>query len=910
MLQPKTFPVGGLFHVLAQKRRHTDKRRHAGQSFHPPVAAAGKHAGSLNLGGSTVTLMDFHEALQTIVGRAARPDLPPLGVCSANLDHIRHFGSGSRWSGTLSGPAVEWLNLIDGAPLAKQAERITGEHSPRLAGSDLVEPILDAAARQGLRVGFLGGSEQAQKLIRERFAVRRPELAVAGWWAPERSVIGDEAASMDLAAAIARSAPDILVVALGKPRQELWINQFGHLTGAKVMLAFGAVVDFLAGHIRRAPSWVGDHGLEWAWRLMLEPRRLARRYLVDGPEAYVRLRRDSGPLQDLPVRHAAAQGAVRPGIDPGHTLSHVPGSFVPAGERADVAVIVVTYNNADDVGPLIASLRAETAEQSIKVVVADNSPDGETMAALAGHPDVIAKRTGGNLGYAGGINAGLRVSGPADTFLILNPDLRVERGAVAAMRRRMQASGAGAVVPVLLDDDGSVYPSLRREPSVLRALGDAALGSRMPGRPGWLSEMDFDAESYRYAHCVEWATGAALLIDAGAAAAVGDWDERFFLYSEETDFCRRVRALGASIWFEPSARMWHQRGGSGSSPQLTALMSVNRVRYAEKHLGSRRSAVFRVAVLGAELARLGKPGHREAAAAIVNRRRWASLPHAGTYRAVPDPPVGAVIIPAHDEAAVIGRTLDSLREVLRWGTVEVIVACNGCTDMTEAIAAQYDGVRVLHVAEASKTAALNAADEAAHLWPRLYLDADIEVSAGALAAVFAALGDGPLLAARPAFRYETAGASFLVRAYYRARNRIPGNSQGMWGAGAYALSEAGHHRLGRFPALTGDDYYVDGLFAQAEKGVVETEPVVVRTPRSSAALLGILRRTYRGNAQLDAASGDASAARTARQLLESVRGPLTAADALVYAAFAGAGRRRALLSRTPAPAWERDNSSR
>ncbi|MFJ4026146.1 WecB/TagA/CpsF family glycosyltransferase [Paenarthrobacter sp. NPDC089989] len=893
MLQPKTFPIGGLFHDLAGRL-----------SYHPPAAPQPAQTKALSLGGAAVRLMEFPEAVSFIMDRATHQGTPPLGVCSANLDHIRHFGTGSRWAGTMDGSAVEWLTLIDGAPLAVEAERLTGRPWPRLAGSDLVGPILDEAERRGLRVGFLGGSPQAQQLIRQRFAEDRPGLAVVGWWAPERSEISDPVSSRRLAEEIAASHADLLVVGLGKPRQELWITEYGHLTGAKVLLAFGAVVDFLAGHIKRAPAWVAGHGFEWAWRLMLEPRRLAHRYLVDGPEAYLHLRRDSGL--------SAAHGVPRVVGLPSHTPLQAPGTFASAADQADIAVVVVAYNNADDIGPLIESLRAETAGQTLKVVVADNSPNGDTMAALADHPDVIAKSTGGNLGYAGGINVGLRAAGPADAFLILNPDLRVEPGAVAALRRRMAAWGAGAVVPVLLDDDGTVYPSLRREPSILRALGDAAMGSRLSGRPGWLSEMDFDAESYKYAHAVEWATGAALLIDSRVAEAVGDWDEQFFLYSEETDFCRRVRELGFPIWFEPAARMWHERGGSGSSAQLSALMSVNRVRYAEKHLGRGRSGAFRLAVLGSEIARLGKPGHREAAVALLSRKRWASLPHAGTYpeHAPTVHPVGSVIIPAHNEAAVIGRTLDSLREILAWGTVEVIVACNGCSDSTEAIAAAYDGVRVINVEAASKVAALNAADEAAHLWPRLYLDADIEVTPGALAAVFSALTDGTILAGRPAYRYDTAGASFLVRAYYRARTRIPGNSQGMWGAGAYALSERGHARLGTFPPLTGDDYYVDSLFTADEKAVLDTEPVVVRTPRSPSALLTVLRRTSRGNAQQDAVSGDASVSRTVRQLVESVRGPLTAFDALVYAAFAGAGRRRAVRPGTPAVAWERDNSSR
>ncbi|WP_284974664.1 WecB/TagA/CpsF family glycosyltransferase [Arthrobacter sp. efr-133-TYG-104] len=596
----------------------------------------------VNLGGAAVKLLAMDTAVHEITNRAATPASRPLGVCSANLDHIRHFGAGSRWLGTLdASEPVEWLTLIDGAPLAAQARRLTGRQWPRLAGSDLVGPLLDEAAMLGLSVGFLGGSTSTHQRIKSQFAAERPNLRIAGWWSPDRPVLGNESASRSLAAEIAETAPDILVVGLGKPRQELWIAEYGHLTGARVLLAFGAVVDFLAGQIRRAPAWMSSNSLEWAWRLMLEPRRLARRYLVDGPESYLKLRRSSSvPAPDPAGQPSAGQpGAgnieARPAAPSAPAQEQEQADqprartrFVSPAEKADVAVVIVTYNNASDVGPLVLSLREETREQTIKVVVADNSPDQRTLDELAKYPDVIAVSTGGNLGYAGGINVALSAAGEAESYLVLNPDLRVAAGALRAMRRRLADTGAGVVVPVLLDNDGSIYPSLRREPGVLRALGDAVWGSHWKERPEWLAEMDWEPESYLHGHRVQWATGAALLISAEAAAAVGAWDERFFLYSEETDFCRRVRESGFGIWFEPAARMWHERGGSGSSPGLVALMAVNRVRYAAKYMGRGRRLAFGAAVLAAEVARVDKPGHREAALAVMSRRRRSGLPMA------------------------------------------------------------------------------------------------------------------------------------------------------------------------------------------------------------------------------------------------------------------------------------------
>jgi exopolysaccharide biosynthesis WecB/TagA/CpsF family protein len=106
---------------------------------------------------------------------------------------------------------------------------------------------------------------------------------------------------------IAGAEVTILIVCLGKPRQEEWIAEHGYASGAKVCLAFGAVVDFLAGRISRAPQWMANHGLEWAWRLLREPRRLSRRYLIQGPKAYLAVQRNSEVLYTSTVFNAQAE---------------------------------------------------------------------------------------------------------------------------------------------------------------------------------------------------------------------------------------------------------------------------------------------------------------------------------------------------------------------------------------------------------------------------------------------------------------------------------------------------------------------------------------------------------------------------------------------------------------------------
>ena len=293
--------------------------------------------------------------------------------------------------------------------------------------------------------------------------------------------------------------------------------------------------------------------------------------------------------------------------------------------HADVAAIVVTYNNAGDIGTLVESLRRQLVDQSMRLVVVDNNSADGTLTELERHSDVIAVAAGLNFGYAGGINIARKHVGDADALLILNPDLEVTDGAVKALRLCLVETSAGVIVPRLHDSDGALYTSLRREPNGLRALGDALFGERLGRRPGMLSEIDMDARSYEQRHVVDWATGAALLIDADLDQRVGDWDERFFLYSEEIDFMRRVREAGSRIWFEPDAMVCHRRGGSGASESLQALMSVNRVRYQEKWQGRTRALPLRAAVILGSALRMWQPRHRASLHYLLRRQRWSEL---------------------------------------------------------------------------------------------------------------------------------------------------------------------------------------------------------------------------------------------------------------------------------------------
>ncbi|MBC7402291.1 MAG: glycosyltransferase [Microbacteriaceae bacterium] len=271
---------------------------------------------------------------------------------------------------------------------------------------------------------------------------------------------------------------------------------------------------------------------------------------------------------------------------------------------------------------------------------------------------------------------------------------------------------------------------------------------------------------------------------------------------------------------------------------------------------------------------------------------------------------GSIIIPAHNEATVIERMLRPLVALTESADIEIVVICNGCTDTTAELARSFPGVTVIEIERPSKSAALNAGDAAAHLWPRLYLDADVELAPDAVLAVLESLSVGRALAARPIARYDTAGAGFIVRSYYRARSRIPSLQSSLWGAGVYAVSEEGHSRFGQFPNVSGDDFWVDQMFEPAEKAMVQTTPVIVHTPKSVSALLGIMQRGHRGVIEVVTTERQASTstARTIADLTSTARGIPSLVDATVYAVLSLAARRVSRQGR--AAGWERDETSR
>ncbi|WP_328414032.1 glycosyltransferase family 2 protein [Micromonospora sp. NBC_00389] len=247
--------------------------------------------------------------------------------------------------------------------------------------------------------------------------------------------------------------------------------------------------------------------------------------------------------------------------------------------------MVVTYNSARFVPDLIASLAPGLRGLTWHLTVADNASSDDTVAVLRNDaPWARVVETGRNGGYAAGINAAVAAAAPHDAVLVLNPDIRLAPDCVPELLAVLRRRDAGIVVPRIVRANGDFSPSLRREPTILRALGDALLGANRIGRIGRLGEVITDRRWYAEETSVDWAEGSIMLIDRACWDACGQWDESFFLYSEETEFALRARDRGFAMVLAPRAQARHLEGDSATSPRLWALLTLNRVRlYHRRH---------------------------------------------------------------------------------------------------------------------------------------------------------------------------------------------------------------------------------------------------------------------------------------------------------------------------------------
>ena len=277
--------------------------------------------------------------------------------------------------------------------------------------------------------------------------------------------------------------------------------------------------------------------------------------------------------------------------------------------------------------------------------------------------------------------------------------------------------------------------------------------------------------------------------------------------------------------------------------------------------------------------------------------------------------VASVVIPAHNEVSSIGRTLRALRDGVGEDDLEVVVVCNGCTDRTAEAAREADPrARVIEIVPPSKAEAVRVGNASTDVFPRIHLDADIELSGTAVLELLAPIESGRVMATAPLRRLPRAGCSPWVRWYYDVWEALPHVESGLFGRGVVVLSEAAQARVGRLSAMMNDDLGMSDAFSADERAVVTSAVAVVRPPRTLPDLVRRRIRVATGNVQAARLGARRPATRTHPRtlLVLAVSHPRLALRLPVFLGVylvAVLGARRAVRA-GDFQTWQRDESSR
>jgi N-acetylglucosaminyl-diphospho-decaprenol L-rhamnosyltransferase len=276
-----------------------------------------------------------------------------------------------------------------------------------------------------------------------------------------------------------------------------------------------------------------------------------------------------------------------------------------------VDVIVVSFRSH---AHLRAAVDPLSRLDDVQVVVVDNASDDGSLDTVRDLP-VTAIQRPSNGGFAVGCNVGWR-HGVNPYVLFLNPDATIDE---LSLRRLVavldENERAGAAAPRIEHADGSPAFSLRRFPRLTSTFSQALFVHRLFPRAPWSDEVIRDPDAYARPWSPEWVSGACLLVRRTALELLDGWDEGFFLYSEDTDLCARLRARGLDVRFEPAAHAVHLEGASAPHGATLPLLAAARIRYARKHRGPATAALDRLGVaLGAlthAIAGRGGPAARQ-----------------------------------------------------------------------------------------------------------------------------------------------------------------------------------------------------------------------------------------------------------------------------------------------------------
>jgi GT2 family glycosyltransferase len=282
----------------------------------------------------------------------------------------------------------------------------------------------------------------------------------------------------------------------------------------------------------------------------------------------------------------------------------------------DLAIIIVSTNEAHWLRPCLTSIYGRAGELTLDVVIADNESTDGTRELIEREFPQARVVTCPNRGFAHANNCGLQTTN-ARYALFLNPDTEILSGTFAALVRALDARPSVGLAGVKqVTADGELFPTVRRFPNALRALGEALGSERLPLRlrPCWLGERELRLDRYQRELDCDWTSGSFMLARREALESAGYLDERFFIYSEEPDLCLRMKRAGWQVRHLPSMTILHHADKAGVKPRLAAQDAYARLQYARKHFPAAHRSAYRAALALRWLLRLPGRGARQEAA--------------------------------------------------------------------------------------------------------------------------------------------------------------------------------------------------------------------------------------------------------------------------------------------------------
>jgi N-acetylglucosaminyl-diphospho-decaprenol L-rhamnosyltransferase len=293
----------------------------------------------------------------------------------------------------------------------------------------------------------------------------------------------------------------------------------------------------------------------------------------------------------------------------------------------DIAIIVVSTNEAQWLRPCLRSVFGSIGDVRADVIVVDNESHDGTADLVEEEFQAARVVRCRNHGFSHANNRALMTC-DARYVLFLNPDTEVLEGTFGDLIHAMDARPTVGLIGVRqVNADGCLDPTIRRFPNALRALGDALAAERFPRRPLWLGERQLDPAVYAREVACDWTTGSFMLARREAIESAGFLDERFFMYSDETDLCRRIKTAGWEVRHLPLMTIVHHAGKAGVKPSIESLNAYTRIVYARKHFSPVHRTLYSGAVLLRHLLRSVYAGSGESGRRLkdANRRVVATL---------------------------------------------------------------------------------------------------------------------------------------------------------------------------------------------------------------------------------------------------------------------------------------------